>query len=50
MHIYIVGLIIRQIRMEEHDLKIIKNVAYAQNGCIKVMKEQKKHKEHNYWS
>lgn len=42
MHVYIVGLIIRQIRMEEHDLKIIKNVAYAQNGYIKVMKEQKK--------
>lgn len=30
--------------MEEHDLKIIKKIAYAQNGCIKVMKEQKNSK------
>lgn len=30
--------------MEKHDLKIIKNIAYAQNGYIKVMKEQKNSK------
>lgn len=30
--------------MEEHDLKIIKNIAYAQNGYIKVLKEKKNSK------